>query len=350
MRTHTLAGAGAQRGADYGREFAADIAAAAAALKAHLAAAGHPPGPLARRLMTSGLPRTAADLTPDLWTEVTELAGASRVPLEDVLLLVFLDEVWAMTEPPGCSVVARVVPGRPGRADIGGLDDDAVPPEPPTTEIGQTMDLPAWTVGRSCVLRIGADGAPSALVLAYPGHLGLCGANAAGVGVAVNALTGAPSSTMGLGVAFVTRHLLTLRSLAAAEAFLAAVPHAAGQAYTIAAPDGLATFEADATGVRRVTRPGQTAVAHTNHRLADPPDAGSESSRTRLELLVDGLAAGTSFGDLLTGPVTVDGSRWHDTHLTFGAFRAIGSQPSARFIDGADLRAGRREWARITYL
>ena len=351
MRVHTLAGSGTHRGLDHGRELGPDVAAAATALKSHLAATGHPPGPLARRLATSPLPRVAADLTPDLWAEVTTLAGAARVPLEDVLLLTFLDEVWSLTSSPGCSVVAQVLPGRAGRPDIGGLDDDAVPPTPPTTEIGQTMDLPAWTAGRCVVLRIGADHAPAAAVLAYPGTIGLCGANAAGLGVAVNALTRAPSSMHGLGVAFVVRHLLTLETLAQAEAFLTSVPHAAGQAYTIAASDGLATFEADAESVRRVTAPGVPAIAHTNHRLADPgDDRPSASSAARLDLLLAGLSRHEPFADLLTGPVTVDGTRHGDPYLTLGAFRAVGSEQHARFIDGAALRAGNREWTRITYL
>ena len=75
-----------------------------------------------------------------------------------MLLLVFLDEVWGLTRRTGCSVIGRVVPGRPG-----GPDRPAVPP---TTELGQTMDLPAWTQGRARVLRIIPGDAPTALVLA----------------------------------------------------------------------------------------------------------------------------------------------------------------------------------------
>lgn len=342
MRVTTIAGAGLQRGLDYGRSHAHEIADAATALKVHLASSGHPPGPLSRRLATSQLPRVAADLTPDLWAEITSIAGGSRVSLDDLLLLTFLDEVWGMTRAPGCSVVARIVPGRPGE-----------PPVPPTTELGQTMDLPAWTAGRAIALRVGMQDAPNALVLSYPGSMGLCGANEAGVGVAVNALTRAPTRDDGLGVAFVTRHLLTLSTLAEAEAFLTSVPHAAGQAYTVAAHDGLATFEADAAGVRRVTDPGVTTIAHTNHPLAREPDdqrrAPSESSTTRLDILTEGLSQHRPFADLLTGEVTVDGSRWGDSHLTFGAFRAVGSEHVVRFIDGAELRRGRNEWARFAF-
>lgn len=340
MRVTTIAGTGMHRGLDLGRAHASEIAGTATALKTHLAASGHPPGPLGRRLATSGLVRTAEEHVPDLWAEVTAMAAGARVPLEDVLLLTFLDEVWGLTREAGCSVLARVVPGRPGE-----------PPTPPTTEIGQTMDLPVWTVGRAEVLRVGTDRAPTALVLAYPGSIGLCGSNEAGLGVAVNALTRRPVSEDGLGVAFITRHLLTLTTLAQAEGFLRTVPHAAGQAYTVAAVDGIATFEADADGVERVTPAGVPAVAHTNHALA--PDRSeervTESSRERLDVLMSCLERHTPLADALTGDVVVDGVKWRDTHLTFGAFRAVGSESHARFIDGVDIRAGRREWARFSY-
>ena len=97
MRVTTIAGAGLHRGLDYGREHARGIADAATALKIQLASAGHPPGPIGHRLATSPLTRVAADLTPDLWAEVTAIASGSRVSLDDVLLLTFLDEVWGMT-------------------------------------------------------------------------------------------------------------------------------------------------------------------------------------------------------------------------------------------------------------
>jgi isopenicillin-N N-acyltransferase like protein len=346
MRITTIAGAGTHRGLDYGRELAREVAEAATALKTDLAAHGHPPAVLARRLTTSPLARVASDYTPDLWAEVTALAGGGRVPLEDVLLLTFLDEVWAMTRSTGCSVIARVVSGHAGTS--GGDDNDADPPARATTEIGQTMDLPAWAVGRMRVLRVGPEHAPTALVMAYPGTIGLCGSNEAGVGVAVNALLRAPATQEGLGVAFIVRHLLTMTTLEQAEAFLTSVPHASGQAYTIAAPDGLATFEADAEGVRRVTYAGIPAIIHTNHAVANDDNA-STSSRERLAILETCLERHVSLADALTGEVLVDGTKWDDPHVTFGAFRATGSEASARFADGADLQAGRREWSRFTY-
>ncbi len=336
MRICTIAGGGSERGMDYGREQAKEIADAAAALKSHLAAGAHPPGPIARHIASSPLVQAAADLVPDLWAEVVATASGSRVSLEDLLLLVFLDESWGLTRQSGCSAIARIVAGSPG-----------IPPVPATTEIGQTMDLPAWTSGRTLVLRTGGGGAPNALTLAYPGAIGLCGANELGLGVAVNALPHTPMSEEGLGVAFITRHLLTLSSLADAESFLQSVPHACGQAYTVAAPDGMATFEADPAAVRRVTAPGVAAIAQTNHRSDD--DSASESSRQRLDLLLAGLERREPFSETLTGDVVVDGEKWRDSHHTFGAFRAVGSEPYVRFIDGDAVRAGDREWSRFGY-
>ncbi len=335
MRIVTFAGPGAQRGLQYGQALGPDIAAAATALKTHLAGAGHPPGALAMRLLSSPLVRAAQEYTPDLWDEVTSMAGGARVPIEDVVLLTFLDEVWALTRAPGapgCSVIARNVNG---------------------TEIGQTMDLPDWTVGRAIVLRVASDHTPTALVMAYPGTIGLCGANEAGLGVAVNALSHLPLDEAGLGVAFVTRHLLTLSTLVQAQSFLTAVPHAAGQAYTIAAPDGIATFEASSAGVHRVDDPGSPALAHTNHELAlrdravdRPPD---ESSRERLAVLLACIERKASLAEALSGDVVLDGRHWGDPNLTFAAFRAAASDPIVHFIDGAVLRSGRRDWSRFSY-
>jgi isopenicillin-N N-acyltransferase like protein len=340
MHVTTITGSGRLRGLDYGRLFAREIAASSTALKTYLAANGRPPGQIGRRLAHSGLVRTAADVTPELWAEVTGMATGSGIALEDILMLTLLDESWALTQPTGSSVLARVVPGPPGEQHA-----------PATTEIGQTVDLPTWTAGRSTVLRVASVDAPTALFLAYPGSLGLCGANEAGVGVAVNALPDVPLADQGLGVTFVLRHLLTLTSLAEAEAFLHAVPHASGQAYTIAAPDGVAAFEADPTGVQRLTAPGTPAAVHTNHRIGAGADTAgaSASSVARLELLTRALATHEPIAEALTGPVVLDGRAWDDPHVTLGAFRAVGSEPVVRFIDGEAIRAGRREWSRFPF-
>ena len=62
-----------------------------------------------------------------------------------------------------------------------------------------------------------------------------------------------------------------------------------------------------------------------------------------------GLEQHEPLADLLTGDVTVDGSKWGDRHLTFGAFRAVGGESVVRAIAGDALRAGHREWSRIGF-
>ena len=342
MLLTTLPGTGRSRGLEFGQRHARGIADAATALKTQLATSGHAPASVGRRLAVSPLTRVAADLTPDLWSELTTIAIGSHVDLTDVLMLNFLDEVWAMTRSSGCSAVARTIEGRPG-----------IPPIPATTEIGQTMDLPPWSFGRFLVLRVAPEDAPVSLLMSYPGMIGLCGANDSGLGVAVTALPHVDSSEEGLGVAFIVRHLLTLSTLQQAEEFLTTVPHAVGQSYTVAAGDGIATFEAEPSRVVRAGDPGDPAVVHTNHALSTDGSAAdrppSESSRARLDALLRGLEQHQSLEALLTGDVVVDGERWGDPHVTFGAFRAVGSEHVVRFIDGADLKAGRHEWSRFSF-
>ena len=81
------------------------------------------------------------------------------------------------------------------------------------------------------------------------GMIGLTGCNDDGLAVVVNNLDMLPASPTGLPVAFVLRGILERRTLAAAVDFVSQVPHATGQHYGIAAPEGLASVEGWATGV-----------------------------------------------------------------------------------------------------
>jgi hypothetical protein len=366
VRVLTLAGSGRQRGLDHGREDGAEIARAATALKAHLAASGHPPDTLMRRLATGPLPRTASELVPDLWDEVTAMAHATRMPLDELLLLVFAPDLPAyagagagagahgVAEPTvsfGGTAAARVIAGTAGDNAGGGLSGLSHEPIPPTTEIGQTVDLPAWARRRARALRIGAVDEPNSLVVAYPGCLGLCGANQSGVAVATTALPWAETSSQGLGVSFIVRRILQMSTFADAQAFLRSTPHAVGRAYLIAGPDGLGCFEADADGVHQSDDPLARTIAHADHRLANSTPASlraSASSRARLRAVSEALDADAAMTSAVGGDVARDGSRWDDPLVTFAAFRALGSEASARFIDGEAL-ATRRDWTRLTY-
>jgi hypothetical protein len=100
-------------------------------------------------------------------------------------------------------------------------------------------------------------------------------------------------SADGLPVAFVLRGLLERRSLAGAEAFLRAVPHASGQHYAVGCREDVAGFECSAGGVV-ASNGGTDRFWHTNHPLAsrdvDPADKepnGTADSHARLARLAE---------------------------------------------------------------
>jgi predicted choloylglycine hydrolase len=328
MKTITIIGSGSERGTEHGTVLRDDIRSTVAALKDHLTARGHDVDTMALQLVSSTLCDVAASITPDLWHEVTATARGAQVPVADILLLTFLDEVWGMARRRGCSVMAR---RRPSGA-----------------EVGQTMDLPAWTVGRVVVVRSHPDVAPPALIMSYPGMIGLCGANAAGLAVAVNALDQLGLSEEGLGVALVVRHLLSLETIHEAEHFLSTVPHAAGQAYTLIARDRVVTYEAGPGHFARVSAADTRSCLHTNHLLSRPEDA-RESSAARLRVLQEAEEAHDDLESALSGAVVLDGSRYDDPNTTFAAFTYSSGQPGVHVIDGADLRDHRRNWTMVPF-
>ena len=326
MHVVTLAGTGGQRGAAHGRALAAEISDAARALSEHLHAAGHDPVALGARLATGPLAEAAQEHLPDLWAETVALGDASGVGLADACLLSFLDEVWGLTRP-GCSVLARRVGA--------------------STEVGQTMDLPQWTIGRLVVLRVQPIDGPDQLVMSYPGDLGLCGASTR-LGIAVNALDQFGTDEAGVGVSFILRHLLTLSSIDEVAEFLSSVPHAAGQAYTVADENAVATFEAGPRVFRRVSAEGAASCAHTNHPL-DLPVREDRSTSIRLASIQRSIEDGEPIEQALSHDVVLDGSRYRDPNSTFAAFACEVGTDGVRFADGIDLRAGEQAWATVTF-
>ena len=327
MDVLTVAGNGSARGVTHGQARAAQIVDGVAALRDHLAANGIDVPAVVDRLMRSDLAATAKTFTPDLWDEVVAIAAGATVELEDILLLTFLDEVWSFTGGLGCSVVARRRDGF----------------------IGQTMDLPLWTAGRLMVLRVESESAPTALVMSYPGMIGLCGAGAGGLGVGVNALEQFQADGQGLAVAFIARHLLSLTTLTEAEAFLTGVPHAAGQSYTVSAADGTATWECGPGQVVLATASGALECAHTNHLLADPANS-TRSSLHRLATLTKALAAGGDLRATLSRDVVLTDPKTSNAGVTFAAFAANLSDDHVDFADGRELRAGAPTWESIYFL
>ncbi|MBV8137281.1 MAG: peptidase C45, partial [Deltaproteobacteria bacterium] len=178
--------------------------------------------------------------TPALLEEIEGIAEGSGRPLAETLAFQFMDEEWwfgarhcakASAEANHCSIVASR--GREGQAPI----------------LAQNMDLRAYLDGGQAVISTAINDGPRATVMTICGMVGLCGANQAGVGVAVNTLWQLPSAADGLPVACVMRGILEQPNLAAAVQWICQPRHASGQHYLIGDPGGFASFEASATKV-----------------------------------------------------------------------------------------------------
>ena len=253
--------------------------------------------------------------TPGLLDELAGIARGSAQPWQWIYAHNLLDEEWTWASArkagtaPGCTVAGFA-------------------PEGDTTLLAQTMDIPNIHDGTQAVLRSEPDDGPAALIFTRAGMIGLTGCNENGLAVVVNNLDMLPASPTGLPVAFAIRGILQRRSLAAAVDFISQVAHATGQHYGIAAPEGLASVEAWATGVVVDAESG-TRLLHTNHPLYTTETVGDlesryQRSRTRQRLDYLEREAGPSrdvlgLQELLsdcTVPVSLGADR---PSMTFGA-------------------------------
>jgi isopenicillin-N N-acyltransferase like protein len=228
--------------------------------------------------------------TPALLEEIDGIAAGSGRPRDETLAFQFMDEEWWF----GAARLRRT-PAAANRCSIvASRGRDGTPPI-----LAQNMDLHGFLDGGQAVIRVrGSGGEPDATILTIAGMIALCGANDAGLGVAVNTLWQLPSAVDGLPVACVARTILSRRNLSDAREWIASVRHASGQHYLIGDPDGFASFEASGARVSEV--PWSAAVpayVHTNHPLtggrAAPGNPAEENSRGRYATLC-GLVAGKS--------------------------------------------------------
>jgi hypothetical protein len=276
-----VAGSGRDRGRAHGEVLRGRIADALERWDAEVGermgipAADHVAGLLAA---TRFVPAIEAS-TPELLEEVRGIADGAAVSFERILAYNLMDEEWWYSQAAGhrhsCSLVA--VAAGEGRGAL----------------LAQNMDLPEVMDGGQTVLRSTAPDGSQTVVLTAAGMIGLTGCNSDGLGVCVNTLSMLNHSPDGLPVAFVLRGLLERRTLAGAEAFLRAVPHASGQHYAIGSGDDVAGFECSAGGVV-ASDGGLGRFWHTNHPLAsrdvDPADddpAGTADSQVRLDRLAE---------------------------------------------------------------
>lgn len=251
--------------------------------------------------------------TPDLEGEIAGIARGANQPWEWIYTYNLLDEEWTWSrtvaaEQRGCTVVGVTRPGRP-------------------PVLAQTMDIPRVHDGTQAVLRVVDESGLEFSVLIYAGMIGLTGCNSAGVALVVNNLDMLPGSSSGLPVSCVTRGILQQRTLADARAFALRVPHAIGQHYGIASPEGEASVEGWGTGVAE-QEIGAT-LLHTNHPLyTDEPlgdvEARFEASRTRerLAFVTEAIGSCQGVADVQrvlsdrTVPVSIEAN---GNSMTFGA-------------------------------
>ncbi len=147
----------------------------------------------------SGFRDAAARWAPALLEEIEGIAEGANADPDAVFATNCLDEAWWWGEKgPGCSAVAV--------ADRGSK-----------TVIGQNMDLDTWMDTSQVALRLRPDDGPEQVLLSRAGVVGLCGANAEGIGLVVNTLDQLPVAVDGLPVALVLRLLIAQTSLDTVE-------------------------------------------------------------------------------------------------------------------------------------
>lgn len=272
LQVITLEGDGRTRGRQYGEQARPLINEALDRMDAQLASG-------ARMLSDASSPGSRVDRTeevrrflaetdfqhdiqvwvPDLLAETQGIAEGANVVFERVLALQLLDEIWSYESacvarpgeaPRACTSMAMVA--SPGQAAL----------------LAQNLDVATWMEGLQLVLKIhDPQTEVHSLVFTMAGMIGVNGLNSRGLGVGVNGLTQLRSGRRGLPVAYVVRALLAQPSLRAARRYISAIPHATGQHYLLASPDGIAGFECSAGSVDPIE--SDAFLVHTNHPLVN---------------------------------------------------------------------------------
>jgi isopenicillin-N N-acyltransferase like protein len=302
--------------------------------------AGHEPSQHVQTLtQASGFRDAIAAHVPDLLEEMAGIADGAGITTDEVFALNCLDEAWWWAEKAGgCSTVA-----------IGTTAG--------ATFAGQTMDLEEWMDGTQIALRTRPTNGPAQVMLSRAGMVGLCGVNEAGAAVLVNTLSQLPVSRAGVPVAFVLRAALAQPTVNDAAATLQRLPHASGQAYTLASADGVIGMECGAGIAAEYLNDAETPRDrwHTNHPLSAAPEGSIEvSSKERMAALderaptledvaeLQGLLADGESG------VCMYPNRWPGSWLTFGAVAIeFGATTSVQIAPGPP---DRTEWTAVSFL
>lgn len=233
--------------------------------------AGSNTEPLERALM-----KTARRHAPATLDELAAMAEGASVPLDDLFRLNVTELLYFQEK---CTTVIMPV----GDAILVGHNEDWDPKRNDVFILEARMPEVSFAV-------IGYDGF-------LPGMSS--GMNSHGLVHAVNYLPG-KAKTTGLPRTFVTRALVTARSIKDAASALKKMPHAVGQSINLAQGDryrGIEIGESTRTKVPSV---------HTNHYLRDEGNASSRSRLLRARRLLDeGAAAVEILSDRATHPYAI---------------------------------------------
>lgn len=220
---------------------------------------------------------TAAEKwTPDILEEARGIAEGAGVDWRWTFLRLLSDEEpWYRR--------ARKVGTWPGRGRVRVRGFDGVPPKGCSSIgvnarpdapmiVAQNMDTPQWWDGFQTLLRLhDPSTGVRALVFTVAGKISLCGMSDRGLAIACNTLSQLDPNPRGLAEDCIVRGYLAQPTIEAGLQFMRKAPHASGQNYTIAGPDGVVlNLECSARSVV-AWRPYQDAdrVFHTNHPLAN---------------------------------------------------------------------------------
>lgn len=225
-----------------------------------------------RRAAAAHLPLLEA-YHPGLHQELLGIAEGAGAPPEDIVVanhytdLRDLDPDPATWRPAPTHDAPDLERRGAGAESLAGDGCSALWAESPTGRIlAQTWDMHATAIPYVMVLRVPAsDAGPAATLLTVTGCLGMAGANAARVGIAINNLF-STDATLGIVWPAMVRRALQETSAAAARDVITGSPIGSGHHYLVADREGAFAIEASGTRRKLVFGGGPT-YCHTNHCL-----------------------------------------------------------------------------------
>jgi len=292
IRVLEATGTAEHRGAVHGAAFHSEIRRYAderLRLSANGTWAGRPAAPADALALASRLLPAHRAYDPDLFEEMSALAAACGLSLEEAVIVGgftdFVDVVRAagaspVPEEDDCTAV--IVPNQM-TADGSGF-------------LAQTWDMHDSATEHVVLLRIEPDRGPKALVFSTVGCLGQIGMNEAGIAIGINNLT-ANNGKIGVTWPFVVRKALAQTSLDAALACVLEADLAGAHNYLLFDRGGEGFNVEAMVGYRAVTKLEDRPLVHTNHAL--DPEAQTLEAPRPADLMASSVARLARAEDLL---------------------------------------------------